>query len=80
LIRRLLRLQRLQQAAGNDDYDDYVYDEGRYLFFDSLLKEKNLLIPAAAGSSPSMQLLVFWPLLALGRWHYFSALRSALVV
>jgi len=26
-----------------------------------LLKEKNLLIPAAAGSSPSMQLLVFWP-------------------
>jgi len=30
-------------------------------FFDFLPKEKNLLIPAAAGSSPSMQPLVFWP-------------------
>jgi len=28
--------------------------------------KKNLLIPAAAGSSPSMQLLVFWPL--AGTW------------
>jgi len=26
-----------------------------------LLKKKNLLIPAVAGPSPSMQLLVFWP-------------------
>jgi len=29
-------------------------------FFDFLLNEKNLLIPAAAGSSPSMQPLVLW--------------------
>jgi len=35
---------------------------------------------AAAGSPPSMQFLVFWPLLALRRWRCFSALRSALVV
>ena len=34
--------------------------------FDSLLKEKNLRIPAVAGSSPSMQPLVFWPL--AGAW------------
>jgi len=35
-------------AAGNDDYD---YDEGRYLFFSTRCsREKNLLIPAAAGS------------------------------
>ena len=61
-LQRLLRLLRLQKAAGNGDYDDYDYDEGRYLFFfDFLLKEKNLLIPAAAGSSPSMQPPVFWP-------------------
>jgi len=33
MISRLLRLLRL--AAGNDDY---IYDKGRYLFFDSLLK------------------------------------------
>jgi len=26
-----------------------------------MLKEKDILIPAAAGSSPSMQPLVFWP-------------------
>jgi len=31
------------------------------MYVKALLKEKNLLIPAAAGSSPSMQLLVFWP-------------------
>jgi len=42
-------------------------------------REKNLSIPAAAGSSPSMPLLVFWPLLAPRRWRYFSALRSAFV-
>jgi len=54
---RLLRLLRL--AAGNDDYD---YDEGRYLFFSTRCsREKNLLIPAAAVFSPSMQHLVFWP-------------------
>jgi len=44
-----------------------LYDEGRYadiFFFDFFAQEeKNLLIPAAAGSSPSMQPLVFWPLL-----------------
>jgi len=34
---------------------------GSIYFFDFLLKEKILLIPAAAGSSPSMQPLVFWP-------------------
>ena len=49
----------IKQVAGNDDYDygikqagndDYDYDEGRYLFFSTLCsREKNLLIPAAAG-------------------------------
>ena len=34
---------------------------GPVSFFDFLLKGKNLSIPAAAGSSPSMPLLVFWP-------------------
>jgi len=43
-------------------------------------REKNLSIPAAAGSSPSMPLLVFWPLLAPRHRHCFSALRSAVVV
>jgi len=54
MIWRLLRLLRLQQAAGNNEFDDYDSDEGRcFCFFDVLLKEKNLLIliPAAAGSS-----------------------------
>ena len=40
-------------------------------------REKNLSIPVAAGSSPSMPLLVFWPLLAPRRCRCFSALRSA---
>ena len=43
-------------------------------------KEKNLSIPAAVGSSPSMPRLVFWPLLAPRRRHCFSALRTAVVV
>jgi len=46
---------------------------------EDLSGRRNLSIPAAAGSSPSMPLLVFWPLLAPRRWHYFSALRSAVV-
>jgi len=41
-------------------------------------REKNLSIPAAAGSSPLMPLLVFWPLLAPRRRHCFSA-RALLV-
>ena len=54
----------IKQVAGNDDYDygikqagndDYDYDEGRYqyLFFRLVAqgrREKNLLIPVAAGS------------------------------
>ena len=42
-------------------------------------REKNLSIPAASGSSPSMPLLVFWPLLAPRRRHCFLALRSVLL-
>jgi len=41
-------------------------------------REKNLSIPAAAGSSPSMPLLVFWPLLAPRRRH-FSRLCALLL-
>jgi len=43
--------------------------------------EKNILIPAAAGPSPSMQHLVFWP--HAGAWGagvLFIAMRSACVV
>ena len=43
-------------------------------------REKNFSIPAAAGSTPSMPLLVFWPLLSPRRRHCFSALCSAVVV
>ena len=58
MISRLLRLLRL--AAGNDDYD---YDEGRYLFFDSLLNQgrRTSSYRRRPGLSPSMQHLVFWP-------------------
>jgi len=45
-----------------------------------LYRKKNLSIPAAAGFSPSMPLLVFWPLLAPQRRQCFSTLRSAVVV
>ena len=47
--------------GNNEDYDDYDYDKGRYLFFDFLPEEKNLSISAAAGSSTSMQPSIFWP-------------------
>jgi len=36
----------IKQVAGNDDYD---YDEGRYLFFDSLLKGEELEEPPNTG-------------------------------
>jgi len=42
-------------------------------------RNRNLSIPATAGSSPSMPHLVLWPLLALRRRPRF-ALRSACVV
>jgi len=49
-------------------------------FYDFLLKEKNLLIPAAAGYFPSMQSLILWPLAgACGRGDC-SSLHSAFVV
>jgi len=37
-------------------------------------------IPGAAGSSPSMQHLIFWPLAGASRRGDSSALRSAFVV
>jgi len=37
LIQRLLRLQ---QAAGNEDYDDFDYDKGRFFFFPTLVRVK----------------------------------------
>jgi len=77
MISRLLRLLRL--AAGNDDYD---YDEGRYLFFDSLLKgEEPPLIPAAAGSvSLDATLGLLATRRRLGRRGDSSIMRSAFVV
>jgi len=41
-------------------------------------REKNLSIPAAVGSSPSMPRLVFWPLFAPRRWR-FSRLCAQLL-
>jgi len=40
---------------------DGTAEEHLISLFDILRKEKNLLIPAAPGSSPSMLPLVFWP-------------------
>jgi len=81
----------IKQVAGNDDFeygikqagnDDYNFDKGRYLFFDSLLKgEEPPHIPAAAGS---FSLDATSGLLAtrrrLGRRGDSSAMRSAFVV
>jgi len=57
-----------------------IQNKEKETFYRGPFREKNLSIPAAAGFSPSMPLLVFWPLLAPRRRHYFSALRSAVVV
>ena len=68
----------IKQVAGNNDYeygikqagnDDYDYDEGRYLFFSTRCsREKNLLIPAAAGSfSPDASLGLLATRRRLGR-------------
>jgi len=79
MISRLLRLLRLE--AGNNDYD---YDEGRYLFFRLVAqgsREKNLLIPAAAGSfSLDATLGLLATRRRLGRRGDSSAMRSAFVV
>ena len=67
----------IKQVAGNDDYD---YDEGRYLFFDSLLKgEEPPIIPAAAGSfSLDATLGLLATRRRLGRRGDSSAMRSLL--
>ena len=78
MISRLLRLLRL--AAGNDDYD---YDEGRYIFLRLVAqaREKNLLIPAVAGSfSLDASLGLLATRRRLGRRGDSSAMRSAFVV
>jgi len=77
-------------VAGNDDYDygikqvgndDYDYDEGRYLFFDSLLKGGE---PPDTGGGRVFSLDAALGLLALrrrlGRRGDYSAMRSAFVV
>jgi len=75
LTRELQRLERgkhIKIFLIGDDYDYYDISRRRattmtttrayrYLFFFGiLLKEKNLLIPAEAESSPSMQPFEFW--------------------
>jgi len=54
--------------------------EGRRYWPEEGRIKEEALDTAAAGSSPSMALLVYWPLLAPQRRHCFSALRSAVVV
>jgi len=64
----------IKQVAGNDDYDDdYNNKEDRYLFFRLFAQGEEP--PNTGGGrffSPSMQPLVFWPLLAPRRRQCFS--------